>query len=232
MVAGTLLLMTGAALTTYRQATAPAQTVRLDVATVEAAPALAGAAKQLREDVFREIGSLKNSSKVALSLELPSRASQATHRLFSGLSPKDGKLSLHAIVQDLHSGAPVIEWSGNYAPAQLHYAPVALASLVSRAFQLPAPARYATVNATAAPAYQHGLALLADDSKIDQALMAFHSAAGLDPDSALPFAALAEANAGSSSSPVMIPGWNRPRRLWSRPKSATPIAPRSIASRG
>ena len=45
-----------------------------------------------------------------------------------------------------------------------------------------------------------------DDNKIDQALAAFQSAAQLDPDSALPFAGLAEAQRRKSSL-TRLPVW-------------------------
>src|ERR1035438_7016263 len=48
--AGALTLAAIAALATYRQSTAPAQTVRLDIAAVQASPALATQARQLGQD--------------------------------------------------------------------------------------------------------------------------------------------------------------------------------------
>ncbi len=131
---------------------------------------------------------LKNSAQIAFSV----KASRATHRFSVDLTPKGGSLAVHAVLRDLRSGAPVTEWSADYAPAQLRYAPVALAGVVSRALHLPALTTYATINPAAAASYQQGIALLKDDSKLDQALAALQSAAAQDPDSALPFAGLAE----------------------------------------
>ena len=186
--AGALALAAVAALATYQQSTAPAQAVRLDVAAVQAPPPLATQAQQLREDAVRQIAQLKNSAQIAFSV----KGSRATHRFSVDLTPKGGSLALHAVLWDLRSGAPVTEWAADYAPAQLRYAPVALAGVVSRALHLPALTTYATINPAAAAAYQQGIALLRDDSKLDQALAAFQSAAAQDPDSALPFAGLAE----------------------------------------
>jgi serine/threonine protein kinase/Flp pilus assembly protein TadD len=190
--AGALALAAMAALATYRTSTAPAQSVRLDVAAVEAAPALATEATQLRRDALREIGRLKNSAQTAFSVRSTGWASQPTHRFSASLTPKGDKLALHAVLLDLRSGAPVIEWSADYAPAQLRYAPVALAGVVSRGLHLPALTTYATVNPAAAASYQEGIALFQDDRKLDQAQAALESAVRLDPDSALPLAALAE----------------------------------------
>ena len=49
------------------------------------------------------------------------------------------------------------------------------------------------MNQAAAAPYHRGLELLNNDSKIDESVQALHTAAALDPDSALPLAALAEA---------------------------------------
>ncbi len=181
IIAGAVALAAVAALVTYRQSTAPAQTVRLEVDAVQGAPELAA-------KVRRQIAQLKNSPLIAFSVN----ASRATHRLSADLAPKAVKLRLHAVLSDLRSGAPLTEWAADYEPAQLRYAPVALAGVVSSTFHLPPLTTYATVNAPASPAYRQGIALLPDDRKLDQALAAFQSAAGLDPDSALPLAGLAE----------------------------------------
>ncbi len=182
ILAGAVALAAVAALVTYRQSTAPAQTVRLDVDARLGSP-------QLAANVRREIAQLKSSPLIAFSVN----ASRATHRLAADLTPTAGKLRLHAVVSDLHSGAPVAEWAADYEPAQLRYAPVALAGVVSSTLHLPAITTYATVNAPAATTYRQGITLLPDDRKLDEALAAFQSAARLDPDSALPLAGLAEA---------------------------------------
>jgi tetratricopeptide (TPR) repeat protein len=192
IAAGALTLAAVAALATYRQSTAPAQSVRLEIPIVEGAPALASQATQLRRDALLQIGHLKNSAQIAFSVRSAGWTSPATHRLSAGLMASGDKLALRAALLDLRSGAPVIEWSADYAPGQLRYAPVALAGVVSRALHLPALTTYATVSPAAAAAYRQGIALLPDDAKSDQALAALHQATRLDPDSALPFAALAE----------------------------------------
>jgi eukaryotic-like serine/threonine-protein kinase len=188
---GALMLAAVAAWATYRQSTAPAQSVKLDIAAVDA-PSFAAEANRLRQAALQEIGKLRNSRQIAFSVRSTGWTSQASHRLSTSLTPKGDKLTLRAVLVDLRSGAPVSEWSANYAPDQLRYAPVALAGVVSRAFHLPALTTNATINAAAKPAYDEGLALLQDDSKLDQARAALEAARMADPDSALPYAALAE----------------------------------------
>ncbi len=189
ILAGAAALAVLAALATYRQSTAPGTTVRLDVAAGQFTAEHAGQERQLLRDASREIAKLNNSAQTAFSVH----SSRATHRLSADLAPKGDKVALHAVLRDVRSGAPVTEWSADYDPAQLRYAPVALAGVVSGAFHLRPLATYATVNRTAAVSYEQGLSLLRDDRKIDQALAAFQSASRLDPDSALPLAGLAEA---------------------------------------
>jgi tetratricopeptide (TPR) repeat protein len=181
ILAGAVALAAVAALATYWRSTAPTQTVRLDVDAVQGPPQLAAKVRQ-------QMAQLKNSPLIAFSVN----ASRATHRLSADVTPKAGKLRLHAVLSDLRSGAPVTEWAADYEPAQLRYAPVALTGVASSTFHLPPLTTYATVNASAAAAYRQGIALLPDDRKLDEALAAFQSAAGLDPDSALPLAGLAE----------------------------------------
>jgi tetratricopeptide (TPR) repeat protein len=179
------------AVATYLFATAPGQTVRLDVAVV-AGPAFASEARKLHDGALRELAHLKNTRQMALAVRPAGPKSNATHRLLAELSQTAGQVTLHAIVQDLHSDAPLIDWSGGYSLNQLRYAPVALTGLVSEVFHLPALKTYTTVNQAASGAYTRAISLLKDDSKIDEAAEAFQKAATLDPDSVLPFAGLAE----------------------------------------
>jgi eukaryotic-like serine/threonine-protein kinase len=182
ILAAAVTLSVLAAATTYWRSTAPEQSVRLDVSAVAGSP-------QLAARVREQMAQLKNSRLIAFSLS----ASHATHRLSTDVTPKSGKLRLHATLSDLHSGAPVTEWEADYEPAQMRYAPVALTGVVSGTFHFTPLTTYSTVNAAAKAAYQQGVALLPDDRKLDEALSAFQSAASLDPDSALPLAGLAEA---------------------------------------
>src|ERR1039458_7910640 len=93
---------------------------------------LAAQAQKLSQDAAAAIAQLKDSAQIAFSV----RASRATHRLSVDLAPKGGKVALHAVLRDLRSGAPLTEWSADYAPWELRYAPVALAGVVSNALHL------------------------------------------------------------------------------------------------
>jgi Flp pilus assembly protein TadD/tRNA A-37 threonylcarbamoyl transferase component Bud32 len=191
LLAAAAVLAVIVAVATYLVATAPSQTVRLDVA-VAAAPVLAPEARKLQDAALRQLAHLKNTRQMAFAVRATGLKSNATHRLLAELSQTADKVTIHAVVQDLHSDAPVIDWSGAYSPNQLRYAPVALAGLVSQVFHLPALKTYTTMNQAASEAYTRAISLLKDDSKIDAAAEVFQAAATLDPDSALPFAGLAE----------------------------------------
>ncbi len=181
ILAGAVALSAVAALATYWRSTAPEQSVRLDVSEVAGSP-------QLAARVRERMAQLKSSRLIGFSLD----STHATHRLSASVTPKSGKLRLHALLSDLHSGAPVTEWAADYEPGQMRYAPVALSGVVSSTFHLAPLTTYSIVNAAARAAYQQGIALLPNDRKLDEALGAFQSAASLDPDSALPLVGLAE----------------------------------------
>lgn len=187
--AAALALATVAAFITYHQTTAPPETVRLEVGAIAAPFEMASQARQLHQTAVREISQLRNSHQIAFSVS----ESRATHRLSTSLAPKSGRLMFHAVLLNLRSSVPVTEWSADYEPSQLRYIPVALAGVVSGSLHLSPRATYATVASAAREAYQTGLAGLSDDEKLDQALASLAGAARLDPDSALPWAAVAEA---------------------------------------
>jgi tetratricopeptide (TPR) repeat protein len=80
----------------------------------------------------------------------------------------------------------------DFARGQMRYVPVALAGFVTGSLHLPtldAP----PMNAAADRDYQAGSVLLRRDSTVDAALSAFERAQAADPDSALVYAGLAEA---------------------------------------
>ncbi|HTQ53170.1 MAG TPA: tetratricopeptide repeat protein [Bryobacteraceae bacterium] len=187
--AAAVALAAAAALVTYRQATAPPETVRLELSAVAAPAELAAEARQIQQNAARRISQLRNSRQTAFSLS----SFRATHRLSTRLAPEAGGLALHALLLNLQSNTPVTEWSADYQAAQARYIPVALAGVVSGALHLPALATYASVDGAAREPYRNGLAELQDDGKIEAALASLTEAERLEPDSALPWAALAEA---------------------------------------
>jgi serine/threonine protein kinase/Flp pilus assembly protein TadD len=187
--AGALALAAVAAFITYRQSTAPPETVRLELGAIAAPSEIASQARQLQQNAVREISKLRSSQQIAFSVS----ESQATHRLSTSLAQKSRRLMLHAVLLNLRSNTPVTEWSADYEPSQLRYIPIALAGVVSGSLHLPPLDTYATVAPAGREAYRKGLAGLPDDKKLDEALGSLAEAAHLDQDSALTWAALAEA---------------------------------------
>ena len=191
LAAGALLLAALAAFGTYWQATKPAQTAILELPSIQVARGVPVDAQQLRQQTLEALGRLKDSPQLGLSLKTRDW-STATHRLTVDLAPQSGKVAVHAVLVDLRTGAPALEWAANYAPDQLGFAPIALTGVVSRALHLPALREATTVSAQAQPAYLRGLEFFKDDARQDQALAELLQAAALDPGSPLPYAALAE----------------------------------------
>ena len=193
VAAGGLVLAALAAFGAYRHATAPPETVTLGVFPLKADANLADSASQVDQDIYDQLSRLKNSRRVAFSVVRPGRFAGATHRLAGSLSPDQGNLRLSVELRDIRSDTPLAAWSGEYTSGQLHYAPVAVAALVSSTFHLPPSRQFATLNESAATRYHDGLALARQDAHLDRAVEAFGRAIELDPDSVLPYAALAEA---------------------------------------
>ncbi|MCX6591370.1 MAG: protein kinase [Acidobacteria bacterium] len=189
--AGAVVLAALAAVGTYWQASKPAQSAILELPSIQAPAALASDAQRLGQQTLDVLGQLKDSRQLGFSVKTRNW-STATHRLAVDLTPKAGKLALHAVLVDLRSNAPLLDWSANYTAADLSYAPVALTGVVSRALHLPALRTSATVSPPAQPHYDRGLELFKDDTQQDAALEELRKAAALDPGSALPYAALAE----------------------------------------
>jgi tetratricopeptide (TPR) repeat protein len=101
---------------------------------------------------------------------------------------------LHAFVTDARTRIHTKEWTAEYAPGEIRYAPVALAGMVTWTFGLPPLGSAATVNSAARADYQAGLIHVRNVSgEIDAAVEDFQKAVTADPDSALTYAGLAEA---------------------------------------
>ena len=85
------------------------------------------------------------------------------------------------------------EWTAEYAPGDLRYAPVALAGMVTGTLHLPPLEVNPAVNAAAKQDYQAGLAYLQRYDGVDAALPLLERAVAADRDSPLTHAALAHA---------------------------------------
>lgn len=119
----------------------------------------------------------------------------ATHALRVTLEPRAASLYVHAYLRDLRTGLDRREWGETYAPSQLRYAPVALAAVITGNFHLQPPTTASTLNSAARKDYEKGIAALRFDKTLNQSLDHLQRAVALDPDSALPWAGLAEAQA-------------------------------------
>lgn len=107
---------------------------------------------------------------------------------------------LRVYLTETQSGINKKEWTARYRPAELRYAPAALAGMVTNSLDLPRPvtrdrAPDAEVNAAARQDYWAGMSYVRDDIQPSDAVHYLERAVSADPDSALVFAGLAEAEA-------------------------------------
>jgi Flp pilus assembly protein TadD len=191
--AAVLALATG--LVTYERASAPKESWRLAMLPIEPDAGTREPAERLSRETANQLARLKGGTVARLAV-LPLRSNPApgaTHVLRGSLAAKNGNLLLRAVLTDMRSRLDGKEWVAEYAPAQMRYAPLALAGMVTSQLGLPPLAAAAGVNAAAAGDYRDGLQYLRRNSGVDRALALLERATAEDPDSPLTFAALAEA---------------------------------------
>jgi tetratricopeptide (TPR) repeat protein len=203
--AAALILAALSGVLTYKQATAPAQTVRLAVLPL-AAPDAAASTANLALDAAAAMERLKGNERIALKVIPFHRVMEkqagdtgaaaaklgATHVLVTRAAGSGARVDLHVRVIDTKTGTTVHQWNGAYSEAELRLAPAALAGVVTAAFHLPAPPLPA-VNGRAQSDYARGLPALRRLSRVDDALAAMERAVASDPDSVLTHTGLAEA---------------------------------------
>ena len=186
IAAGAVVLAAISGLITYERTAAPKEEVRLAVLPFE------GDAGNLVRDAAGEISGLSSSSRTRF--KLIRQETGATHVLHGTLTSSNGHMKMHAILTDARTHVNTRDWTVDYGPGEVRYAPVALAGMVSWTFRLPALSAKAAMHANAVSDYQAGLEHLRNVSGgLDAALELFAKAAAADPDSALPQAGLAEA---------------------------------------
>jgi tetratricopeptide (TPR) repeat protein/TolB-like protein len=197
--AAAAVLAIGSAAVTYQRATAPKQTIRL--AVLPFGPA------DLSRDTAGQLARLKGDSQIGLKViplrdTLNKRVSTiqdarallgATHVLRGTVDREDENVILSVHLTDTTSGVDVSDEKVRYRPAELHYAPVALAGFVTNTLGLPPLVAKATVNAAAGDDYRAGLSYVRDNIRLDEAVILLERAVAADPDSALTYAGLAEA---------------------------------------
>jgi tetratricopeptide (TPR) repeat protein len=174
---------------TYRSATAPTETVKLAVL-----PSGDVGAAWLLPDAEREIARLTGTRKTAFALLTPAKVNQATHVLRVSVAKIGEQTALEAVLSDAQSQAPLKTWDGLYRPAEMKYAPQALAGVVSAGLHLTPSPTSGAVNAQAQDYYRAGTDAIRQDSTVDEALKDLENARAADVDSALVLAALAEAD--------------------------------------
>ena len=188
--AAVLVVATG--VLTYQRAAGPKEPWKLAMVPVESGPETKDLAERLSRDTAAQLSRLKGGNIARLTV-IPSDAG-ATHVLHAALTKKDnGKLVLSAHVTDARTRVNHKEWSAEYAPGEMKYAPVALAGMVTSDLGLPPLTLGASVNSAAAQDYWSGLWYLRRNSTVDTALPLLERAVAEDGDSPLTHSALAEA---------------------------------------
>jgi tetratricopeptide (TPR) repeat protein len=184
---------------TYQRATAPKQTVRL--AVLEFGPA------NLSRDTADQLARLKASFQTGLTfvplsdtLKKNVKTIQdartilgATHVLRGTSEKENDNHILHVYLTDTHSGVDTKEWKARYEPADLRFAPVALAGFVTNTFSLPPLVPNARVSPAARGPYETGLSYVHRNIRPDDAVALLEKAAAADRDSPVVYAGLAEA---------------------------------------
>ena len=206
-IAATVLLASGSGILAYFGALTPREHVRLAVLPFEADRTAEPLKEKLLRDVADRVGQLKSDKHTRLeviplnnvmrvhadSVEKASAMLGVTHVLRGAIEKDKDKVRLLAFLTDARSRVDVKEWEAKYDTGQERYISGALASMVTDALHLPPLAPGPTVNAAARGDYQAGLVYLRRDSTIPAALASFQRAVHADPDSALAYAGLAEA---------------------------------------
>ncbi len=206
ITAAALLVAVLTGVVTYQRATAPKEVVRLAMLPFESSADLQPAAEEIFGETSANLGTLKGGTRARYSsvsladaqrsgvttMEQAKAKLGATHVLHGSLSKEKDQVVLRAWLTDTRNGVDLKYWKMDYLPGQVKYVPVALAGVVTGTLHLPALSVRA-MNAAAQSDYDAGSALLRHDATVDDAIAAFERAVTEDPDSALTYAGLAEA---------------------------------------
>jgi serine/threonine protein kinase/tetratricopeptide (TPR) repeat protein len=205
--AAMLALAAASGLVTYQRSTAPAETVQLALLPFSSTPDNAAVSERLLHNTAQQLAALKSSSHTRFEFISPDKVIRnrvytpdearvlvgASHALRATAEQHSEVFTVHAYLTDVRSGSDVGEWTAEYKPAEMRHAPTALAGLVTGTLHLPPPSDGATVNAAARQDYLAGLAALGRDNTVAEARRLLGRAVTADPDSALTWAGLAEA---------------------------------------
>ncbi len=182
VAAGLAVALTG--VITYKAATAPAETVKLAVVTEGGAPI---------GDAEQQIGRLAGTKKIGFALLDARNAEQATHLLRVSSAKQGDGTALHAVLTDAQSQSAVKTWDAVYTASERKYVGRALAGVVSAGLHLTPLPDSVAVNERAKSSYLAGLRESRQASTVGEGLKNLEQAAAADMDSAVVWAALAEA---------------------------------------
>jgi eukaryotic-like serine/threonine-protein kinase len=192
--AAAVLLAAVSGLITFQRATAPKESISLAMLPLEAGPDAAALADVVTRDAASELAHIKGGKRARLNVipfaDVTGRHA-ATHVLRGNITRENGRVSLRVFLTDSRTQVNVSDWKAEYAPGEVRYAGRAMAAMVTASLRL--PPLTASVNAKARPDYQAGMAYTRRNSTIDKALPLLENAVAADPDSALTWAGLAEA---------------------------------------
>ena len=185
----------------------PKETVRLAMLAVQSVPDAAPLAETLTREAAKQLAGLSGGTRVKLTVIPLSRVQSghvatakqaqtrlgATHALEATLANNGDRFVLSATLTNTSSQVKVREWKADYARGDLHYAPVALAGLLTATLRLPPLAVAATVTPAAKEDYLAGIWYLRQNSTLAASLSSFERAVAADSDSPFTYAGLAEA---------------------------------------
>lgn len=127
------------------------------------------------------------------TIEKARKVLSATHVLQGTLEREDKNDILHAYVTDTRSGVNTTDRQLRYEPAQLRYAPAAIAGMVTSTLRLPPVVTKTSVNSAARHDYLTGLSYVQGNIRPDESVAELELAVAADPDSPVAYAGLAEA---------------------------------------
>lgn len=179
----------------FQRAVAPQQTVRLALRPFQSGEDTAQIAARLTSDTAIRLAGLRGNSRVKpIFLPLSSGLHPDANQMLHGtVDIENGDVAVHAYLTDTHSGVNTKEWAALYKPAEIRYAPAAIAAVVTSALHLPPLGLSATVNAAARKNYEAGLSDVRRNVRQEDAVAALERAVAADPDSPVAYAGLAEA---------------------------------------
>jgi serine/threonine protein kinase/Flp pilus assembly protein TadD len=188
-----MLLAIIASAVTYEREKQPKEEWRLALLPVQALSTDArGIAADLSPKIASQLARLKAGGTAHLSFVSSQRKDAPTHLLHVTVAKQDGKIVVHGTLSDQRRHVSLGDHDFVYKPDFEHYAPVALAGMVTASLNLP-PLALPEVTSTAMEHYRRGVWNTRQNSTLEAALKDLESAVEEDPNSPFTFGALAEA---------------------------------------